>query len=231
MGQVLGIAGRIGAGKSHAARALAARGWRIVKFASPLKSALGAIYRLAGLTPEAIDARLEGALKEAPDPAMAGAFARGKLAGWSFAAAAAAGFPDAARRDLDLWASASWRDHDWTPRRLMQELGTEWGRRRMGDDFWVDRWREKAAEALAENVAGVVADDVRFENEAAAVRDLGGRVILVQAAAAAAPAASHASENLDLRPDLIVPNRFDEAYLHSIAWVADQPAAPRALAR
>lgn len=57
-----------------------------------------------------------------------------------------------------------------TPRYLMQTLGTEWGRKRVSNDIWVNIWKRDAA------LAGplVVVDDVRFPNEADAIRSLGG---------------------------------------------------------
>ena len=77
-----------------------------------------------------------------------------------------------------------------TPRRLMQTLGTEWGRQCLGSDVWVALWR-----------CGVyagqrcVADDVRFPNEAQAIRDLGGEMwLIVRDVEVAAETLSHASE-------------------------------------
>jgi hypothetical protein len=59
-----------------------------------------------------------------------------------------------------------------TSRRLQQTLGTEWGRDLIGPDLWVEIWTRRAMS----HAAGVVADDVRMANEAAAVRALGGEV-------------------------------------------------------
>lgn len=57
-----------------------------------------------------------------------------------------------------------------TPRHAMQTLGTEWGRKCMGEDFWVELWENRV-------MLPTVVDDCRFPNEAAAVRRMGGRVI------------------------------------------------------
>lgn len=59
---------------------------------------------------------------------------------------------------------------DRTPRHVMQTLGTEWGRKCMGEDFWVELWENRV-------MLPTVVDDCRFPNEAAAVRRMGGRVI------------------------------------------------------
>lgn len=59
-----------------------------------------------------------------------------------------------------------------SPRHAMQTLGTEWGRRYICEDVWV-----QAAFARVEAVRGHVAiTDVRFPNEAEAVRARGGVV-------------------------------------------------------
>lgn len=57
-----------------------------------------------------------------------------------------------------------------TPRHLMQTLGTEWGRRNIHTDIWVNVWRRD----VALQTGNVVVDDVRFPNEAAAIRAMGG---------------------------------------------------------
>jgi hypothetical protein len=55
-----------------------------------------------------------------------------------------------------------------------QSLGTEWGRDLIHTDLWAMAWKR-----AAESVPGVnvVADDLRFLNEAKAIHDLGGVVI------------------------------------------------------
>ena len=75
-----------------------------------------------------------------------------------------------------------------TPRRAMQTLGTEWGRA-LALDLWVEMW--------AASIVGldrVVADDVRFENEAAAIRALGGSVVLICRPGLVRLAGGHVSE-------------------------------------
>ena len=76
-----------------------------------------------------------------------------------------------------------------TPRRAMQTLGTEWGRA-LSPNLWIKTW---AASLIGLDY--VVADDVRFENEATAVRGLGGYVLRIErAGAGSASGAAHASE-------------------------------------
>ena len=59
-------------------------------------------------------------------------------------------------------------------RHAMRTLGTEWGRRLVHPDLWVDAWRRRLAET-SEPV--VIVDDVRFPNEIAAIRAAGGVVV------------------------------------------------------
>jgi hypothetical protein len=64
-----------------------------------------------------------------------------------------------------------------TPRHAMQALGSEWGRNLIHPDLWVTLWREKAYQSKAPLI---VADDVRFANEAATVLALGGTLLRVR---------------------------------------------------
>lgn len=81
-----------------------------------------------------------------------------------------------------------------TPRFALQTLGTEWGRDQIADDLWV---RCCLAAAMREVVRGqsVVISDVRFENEAAAVRACSGVVWHVQRPGAAIAESGHRSES------------------------------------
>lgn len=68
-----------------------------------------------------------------------------------------------------------------TPRWAMQSLGTEWGRELIGPEIWVGHWRRRLQHVIDDpdwNL--IVADDVRFEDEATAVRALGGIVVEVE---------------------------------------------------
>lgn len=61
-------------------------------------------------------------------------------------------------------------------RRLMQTLGTEWGRELINPDLWVIL----AKQVLADNGPGMLISDVRFENEAKWIRSVGGRIIHIR---------------------------------------------------
>ncbi len=84
--------------------------------------------------------------------------------------------------DIDKLEDREWREEslggaygERSPRHLMQTLGTEWGRRHVDQNIWV----ELALERVAEEFPRVAITDVRFDNEAGRIRGLGGYVIHV----------------------------------------------------
>lgn len=60
-------------------------------------------------------------------------------------------------------------------RHLMQTLGTQWGRECIDPDVWQRCWAHKVEAYLCAGLS-VVCDDVRFVNEAQALRALGGEL-------------------------------------------------------
>lgn len=82
------------------------------------------------------------------------------------------------------WQMSDWDSLDWketpndgayglTPRFVAQTFGTDWGRNTINEDLWVDA----AVGGLANE--RTVFTDVRFPNEARAVRDAGGVILYV----------------------------------------------------
>lgn len=102
-----------------------------------------------------------------------------------------------------------------TPRHAMQTLGTEWGRECIGKTFWENLWIERASECL--DMGGrVVVDDVRFANEAEAVRRLGGMVVGITGRGGIA--GSHSSEVIDFPVDVTIENDGDlSAFLDKVS--------------
>lgn len=83
-----------------------------------------------------------------------------------------------------------------TSRHLLQTLGTEWGRRQICPDVWLQCWSNTTRQLLESGIS-VVVDDVRFINEADLVIELGGQMWLIDrpsACADAGAALQHASE-------------------------------------
>lgn len=96
----------------------------------------------------------------------------------------------------------------WTRRRVLQHLGTE-GFREIDPDFWVKLGKK------ALGTGDYVVPDVRFTNEAAAIKELGGFIVRIERSDFAGTASKqHASEqewqkievDLVVRPQNGVPN-------------------------
>lgn len=67
---------------------------------------------------------------------------------------------------------------DWlglsvTWRHAAQTLGTEWGRKMIDENLWL----KIAERRIVNSTRNVVVTDVRFENEAAMIRKLGGKIV------------------------------------------------------
>lgn len=95
-----------------------------------------------------------------------------------------------------------------TPRWAMQSLGTEWGRKLMYQDIWLDAW-SRAVKSKPQTI--VIVDDVRFESEIRFLQKEGA-VLLEVYRPALMPASpwgwlkyrvrqrfAHASERIDFR--------------------------------
>ncbi len=79
-----------------------------------------------------------------------------------------------------------------TPRQLMQLFGVEFIRTHVGEAFWVDKFK-----AFVDAHDGpVVVSDVRFQNEVDCIKDVGGKVYLVDRASVSRDD-SHVSEKAE----------------------------------
>lgn len=88
-----------------------------------------------------------------------------------------------------------------TPRLAMQTLGTEWGRGMIDPDLWVRAWHKRLSCQY-----NIVADDVRFPNEAAAIKELGGTLIRIVRGGSRMRAGTHQSEIQDFQADFTIQN-------------------------
>ena len=77
---------------------------------------------------------------------------------------------DRKEQPLELFGGKSTRE-------AMQLLGTEWGRKNFGDDFWVNIFKRDYERFPQPRI---VVDDLRFDNEAEAIAAMGGIVIEVR---------------------------------------------------
>lgn len=83
---------------------------------------------------------------------------------------------------------------------LMQTLGTEWGRNIVNPDIWLNSMRARLAkypELVDHGYKGafVLIPDVRFENEAKALKDLGATILYVDRAVDEVGDGDHSSES------------------------------------
>ena len=91
-------------------------------------------------------------------------------------------------------------------RHMMQTLGTEWGRACIHPDFWVMIARAETQRIMNDG-GSVVIDDVRFPNEAAMIRDLGGELWRIDRPGVIY-SGDHSSEGglEDITPDRVIVN-------------------------
>jgi hypothetical protein len=109
-----------------------------------------------------------------------------------------------------------------SPRHALRTLGTEWGRGHISENFWRDAAMTRA-EMQAAQGRKVVFDDMRFPNEAEAIRQRGGLLIKIVRPGLAPQRGQHASEGgLDDWPfDAVIENTSHSA----IAWAMEGSAA------
>lgn len=95
-------------------------------------------------------------------------------------------------RALCDWAMEVLDGGQITPRRVLQTLGTEWGRVHGGRDMWSRYALRKASEALDVSPMAVVVDG-RFRNEVLNARAAGARIVRISTLTVA-DVRSHVSE-------------------------------------
>ena len=138
----------------------------------------------------------------------------------------------AAQAKFGLTIEQTWRDElkevvipHWgmTPRQIFQMEGTEAGRDVFGNDLWIKRFM--LSYNLLKDTDDIIVPDVRFDNEAYAIKALGGIIIEVRRGQAglSGSAASHVSESgLSLPADYVIENEGTLEELHekfeAIVW-------------
>lgn len=116
----------------------------------------------------------------------------------------------------------------YSPRHLMQTLGTDWARNTLDEEFWL-RLTRNAIIDIDIFYAGdinVVIPDVRFDNEAEMILDLGGSIWQVRRPNNPKVVRQHASEN-GVHPDLVtnclvnLENNFEFLYDQANRWLME----------
>lgn len=117
---------------------------------------------------------------------------------------------------VDVYGWDGLKEHGPEVRRLLQRFGTEVGREMFGEDFWVN-----AAINSIEDGSKVVVSDVRYPNEADAIKKLGGKVWRV-VRPGFGPANDHESEHAmaDYSFDLEIHNNSGVELLYSAVKLA-----------
>ena len=102
-------------------------------------------------------------------------------------------------QDAEMMRRAVYEEKPPGIRELLQEWGTDL-RRTEDPDYWIKRWSEVAGHLLInDRPATIVTTDVRFPNEAQAIKDCGGLVVRIHRPGQVA--GSHISEHaLDAWP-------------------------------
>jgi hypothetical protein len=121
-----------------------------------------------------------------------------------------------------------------TPRRLMQTLGTEWGRNTVAEDFWLKLAQNKLERqfghtfhSLKNRTVAAVFDDVRFANEAAMLRDYKGCIVRIERPGDN-PASHHTSEDMDFDADVVIVNDgTEDDLIAKVASLWPVPTPPK----
>lgn len=243
MREILVLTGRAGAGKTTLAMQLVTKQRYVrVRFAGPLKAMASAF----GLTHDEID----GAKKDKPSMTLREENLDGLLGALPSAFAAASMTPTGEQRRAlgrvvrdvlhagDVIADGVGSTRVATPRALMQAIGTEWGRKVMGESCWTDAWER----ALGDVPKGrpIVVDDCRFPNEYEVAMRVGDTVVvritrpevvtLLDAKAQAHESETHVLPfNLTVAnntyPDLVVTSLATRVNAYRTLRAADVPAA------
>ena len=94
------------------------------------------------------------------------------------------------REKVDRWWAARLNTPHFTPRLALQLVGTE----ALRDGFHADVWVASLQRRLHGSMHDIVVSDVRFQNEADALRDAGGVVVRLERPGARAGAPPHSTE-------------------------------------
>jgi hypothetical protein len=181
---IIGLTGRPGSGKDSCAHALLPLGFRSIAFADALRAEIAQAW--------GVDVRMltDRATKEVPLLALAISMCNDpRFLHW------------ATRCGHSLYEPRS-------PRWVLQRWGSDF-RREQDPDYWVCIVRRWAGRKIGVGLHRIVITDVRLPNEAALVRDLGGKLVRVHRPdlpPMAADTASHSSEAHDLVSDAVIHN-------------------------
>jgi len=107
------------------------------------------------------------------------------------------------REQTDAWWAARLNIPHFSPRFALQHIGTELFRNSLSEDVWIASFQRRLQ---ASPGARIVVSDVRFANEAAAIRDAGG--ILIKVIRPGTVSGNHATETqwTEIQTDHVIIN-------------------------
>lgn len=228
--RVIGLTGKKGSGKDTAAKSLIGVGYTRVYFAEALKEMVRVYLMYEGASALECVRLMVDKLQEVAGtkyPQSYRTFLELRLYEWGQVHVGGGFWTGGGYKqpvtalDAVLMIDGEWKEaritelNNCTPRSIMQTIGTEWGRKMIGDNFWTSIIELKVRAIKGD----VVITDVRFDNEAKLVHELDGIVVDVQRPSTANAGDKHASE-AGVNPDLIdyiIDNSGDLKCLHDTA--------------
>ena len=185
---IIGLTGAAGSGKDTVAGVLSLEhGFRQIAFADALYAEVSTAFNVS------VEFLKNRETKESPTPRLALERCTDKP------------FRKTAIRVCGvLGIEILWRWKWWSPRQILQWWGTEY-RRAQCKTYWIDKVRDRILSCATEQ--DWVVTDVRFQNEADLVQELGGQLGLVLRPGVE-PVANHDSEEFwkTCSPDIVIRN-------------------------
>ena len=115
-----------------------------------------------------------------------------------------------------------------SPRELMQTLGTDWGRKMIDDDIWLNNLKNRITQygevaKHGHQGAFVLVTDVRFDNEAEMIKHAGGTIVKITTDRETDDVVSHESEGgvSDCLIDTVIENNgeLEEFELQATSYI------------
>ena len=88
-----------------------------------------------------------------------------------------------------------------TPRYVMQQFGTDFVRKVLGEDFWIMKMQERMAVAKRRGVRLFIIDDVRLQNEAVFIKQEGTLIHVIRENSTVELGAIESKHESELPPD------------------------------
>lgn len=200
---IIGLAGPAGCGKDTVAQLLATHlGFRQMAFADALR---GEVCEAFGIDQSLLTRR---DTKEVPTEALA----LDRCNSVSFIGAMIDQERGAVGFDLDVFMESP-----RSPRQIMQWWGTDFRRQHAGEHYWTRTLTHRARTQQQGHQWRHVISDVRFHNEADAIRALGGVIWQVKRPGLQA-GTGHVSDvdGSQFQPDAVINNRHDIRHLQAV---------------